>query len=283
MASRYEAHMDEEFEDRRHQLESGLLLFDRRRLIQRIQDVRDIYQHRYVLKRARFSAAIVGHLAGLIHAALVDGVRFRVFDSLKVLRAVLVSGGARPLPAETVARLFEIYRALILDSREEVEWCLSRLLKDRELSTEAVSWLLEHWEDSIHVLNRLLRYPAPDERIAAWALKRYEGGDLADRRSEVIAILLPVSGLRGFVEEDPETLSWAIMHSLAPHDCKVRWLRSIQSRVPARALVEYAVRLNAPAVVRAALKDAHQCGDRGEKPNKRLHPRALGAIVKRRG
>jgi hypothetical protein len=97
--------MDEEFEDRRHQLESGLLLFDRRRLVRRIQDVRDIYQHRYVLKRARFSAAIVGHLAGLIHAALADGVRFRVFDSLKVLRAVLVSGGARPLPAETVARL----------------------------------------------------------------------------------------------------------------------------------------------------------------------------------
>ena len=80
--------------------------------------------------------------------------------------------------------LFSIYQSLILSAREEVQRCLSRLLKDRTLSREAAAWLLGHWSESEHIVNRLLLYPQPTPPIVAWAAERYERGDLPDRRTE---------------------------------------------------------------------------------------------------
>jgi hypothetical protein len=52
---------------------------------------------------------------------LDKGRRFRVFDCLKVLRAVIASYPTdHPLPEHIVDHLFAIYRTLILTTREEV-------------------------------------------------------------------------------------------------------------------------------------------------------------------
>jgi hypothetical protein len=242
-------------EQRERELEYGLLLFEPTRLIKRIRDVGDIYAQRHLLKQVLPSVATITHLTRLIHEAIAAGRRFRVFESLKVLRVLLVSGGPRQLPHATVSRLFGIYQELILDSREEVEWCLSRLIKDQILHDEAVSWLLDHWTESVHVINRLLRYPVQHPRIVKWAEQRYREGDLDDRRSEVIAILLPTWGLNPFLSEKPETLGWAIMQCAAPRIRKIQLIRDVQRIMPSRAVVTYAVRLNAPIILRAALKD----------------------------
>ena len=193
-------------EERAIQLEHGLLLFEPKRLVPRLRGIRDVFEHRHVLRQAGYSSELVDHIARLIHEALVNRERFRVFDSLKVLRAVVLSGGEQQLPARSVRRLVAIYQKLILDSREEVQWCLSRLLKGQVLDDDAVDWLVQHWVDSVHIVNRLLRYPKVHPRIVKWAKARYRASEVSDRRSEFIAILLSEAPTGDFEGEAPEVL-----------------------------------------------------------------------------
>lgn len=270
-------------EGRARALEYGLLLFEPVRLIRQVRDVRDIYAQRHLLKQVLPSAATIGHLVRLVDDALAAGVRFRVFESLKVLRVLVVARGPHRLPPATVRRLFGIYRRLILDSREEVQWCLSRLIKDQALENDAVSWLVENWSQSTHVVNRLLRYPVQHRRIAEWAEERYRAGHLAQRRSEIVAILLPTLGLQPFVDEKPEVLGWAALYCVAPKSARIHWIRELQHTMPVTALMQYAVRLNAPIILRTAVRELRSPGPQRETPNKALHPTPPGAIIGRRG
>mgnify|MGYP001564517642 CR=1 FL=1 len=109
-------------QDRRQQLEYTLLLFEAEsRVPSVVRDIRDIYKHRHILKQLPFSEGAVAHLAKLIRVALETGQRFRLFDSLKVLKSVVVAGDSSILPPVVVRDLFSIYSALILESREEVQ------------------------------------------------------------------------------------------------------------------------------------------------------------------
>jgi hypothetical protein len=264
-------------EKRKRQLEDGLLLFEPRRLAARVRTVRDIFGYRHVLKQAPFSAHLIEHMTRLIHDALNSRTRFRVFDSLKVLRAVVLSGGGRQLPARIVKRLVTIYEKLILSSREEVQWCLSRLLKDQVLGDDAVGWLVEHWTDSVHIVNRLLRYPKVHPRIIEWAGARYRAGNLADRRSELIAILLSAAPADKFRSEDPEVLGWAIMQSALSRSVKIAWLSSLAADLPTHAVITFAGRLDAPVILRRALRSNTRTSRyRGETPNQRMEATRAG-------
>jgi hypothetical protein len=241
---------------RQRLLRDGLLLFESNDLTGRIRNVRDIFTFRHVLKQSPFNVQTVNHLAHLVRDALHAGARFRVFDSLKVLRAIIVAGNGQNLPAPTVRVLFDIYRHLILKSREEIQWCLSRLIKDQTLNDDGLTWLIDHWSQSTHLVNRLLLYPKSHPKIVEWARSRYDAWDLTDRRSELIGILLASDGVAAFRHEQPETLAWAIMRSSLTRSAKIRHLSSLATGLPANTLVTFAIRLNAPLILRNALKSA---------------------------
>lgn len=249
--------------DRTRQLEGGLLLFEPRRLVARVRTVRDVFEYRHVLKQAAFSEPLVEHVTHLIHDAINGRTRFRLFDSLRVLRALVLSGGTRQLAAPTVERLVAIYEALILDSREEVQWCLSRLLKDQILGEDAIVWLVDHWADSVHVANRLLRYPKVHPRIVEWASARHRAGELVERRSELIGILLSAAPADAFGNEDPEVLGWAIIQSALSRNAKVARLSMLVADLPAGAIITFAGRLQAPILLRRALKSGVRGSKRG--------------------
>ncbi|MCA1600757.1 MAG: hypothetical protein LC776_03605 [Acidobacteria bacterium] len=160
------------------------------------------------------------------------------------------------MPAPTVRILFDIYRELIFKSREEIQWCLSRLIKDQTLDEDGVSWFIDHWSESTHIVNRLLLYPKSNPKITEWVRSRYIEGDLNDRRSELIAILLPGADIRTFRHEERETLAWAIIRSSLTRAAKVKHLTSLANSLSAGTLVTFAVRLNAPVILRRALKSA---------------------------
>lgn len=113
------------YNEREKELRHGLLLFESEQVTLKIDTVRDIFTHRHILKQSRFNIETLNHLAVLIRDGLKAKARFRVFESLRVLRAQVLSASER-LPNHTVKILFEIYQHLILESREEVQWCLSR-------------------------------------------------------------------------------------------------------------------------------------------------------------
>jgi hypothetical protein len=125
------------YNEREKELRHGLLLFESEQVTLKIDTVRDIFTHRHILKQSRFNIETLNHLAVLIRDGLKAKTRFRVFESLRVLRAQVLSASER-LPNHIVKILFEIYQHLILESREEVQWCLSRLIKDQLLDDESI-------------------------------------------------------------------------------------------------------------------------------------------------
>jgi len=68
-------------EDRRIELEQGLLLFEPRRLGARVQSRARHIRISTVLKQASYSVRLVEHVARVIAEALASGARFRVFES----------------------------------------------------------------------------------------------------------------------------------------------------------------------------------------------------------
>jgi hypothetical protein len=241
-------------EQRQQILRDGLMLFEPQNVAGRIKDVRDIFIYHQSLKQSPFNAETVNYLARLVRDALNAGSRFRVFDSIKVLRAIVLNGKGRRLPSPTVRLLFDIYQHLILKSRDEIQWSLSRLIKDQILAEAAVTWLVDHWSESVHLVNRLLLYPRQHQKITDWARSRYRAGDLPDRRSELIAILIPFDGISAFANEDPETLAWAIMRCSLARAAKIKHLSRLVTSLRAEALVTFATRLNAPIILRRALQ-----------------------------
>jgi hypothetical protein len=247
--------MERDLEDRLY-LEEALTLFEPpERLPNLVADVREIYSRRHFLKQLPFDEGAIAYLAGVVRRALHSSQRFRVFDCLKVLRAIVVKGNGQRLSPTTVRDLFAIYRRLILSAREEMQWCLSRLVKDQELDDADVSWLLSHWEESEHLVNRLLLYPGRHPAIEAWARERYARAELDDRKSELIARLLEADDLAAFRNEDPETLGWAVFRSRRTIEDKVSLFTTLVPRLQGATIVDFALRLDAPELIREALKE----------------------------
>ena len=245
--------MERDLEDRLY-LEEALALFEPpEHLPALVPNVREIYARRHSLRQMPFDDRTIAHLAGLIRTALDTSQRFRVFDCLKVLRAIIVKGKGNRLSPGTVRDLFAIYRQLILSAREEMQWCLSRLVKDQELDDVDISWLLSHWEESKHLVNRLLLYPVKHPLIDLWARERYDRAELSDRNSELIARLLEVDNLSAFQNEDPTTLAWAMLRSRRTRECKVAGLATLVADLHCETIIDMAIRLDAPELIRKAL------------------------------
>ena len=237
-------------------LERSLILFSPVEVFRaRINSVQDIWSYRRELKQCGYQPIVLGGCAQLVRAALDAGHRFRSFDTLKVLRSQVIAADGIDIPAEVVRDLFAIYRRLILKSREEVQWTLSRLIKDQQLTDEELDWLIENWESSEHLVNRLLLYPQPNLKVLAWAATRYEEGSLRERMRELVALLFPERGLQAFAGIDPLTLAWGISRAHIERDSKTAALESLIPHLSADTVVKIAMALNAPALVRAALQE----------------------------
>jgi hypothetical protein len=102
---------------------------------------------------------------------------------------------------------------------------------------------------------------------------RYNAGNLSERRSELIAILLRDEEIDALDGEDTQVLAWAIMQSASRWATKVEQLSSLARRLPAEALVTFANRLNAPVILRHALKSVERVA-----PRRRQALAANGAI-----
>ena len=235
-------------------LRRALVLFEPiEDLCRRITDVRTLWEYRIELRQLPYDPLLLGHLVRLVRTAIENHERFRVFDCLRILRTQVIESDCTRLPESIVRDLFAIYRSRILESREEVQWCLSRLIKSQLLAEDELDWILLNWHRSKHLANRLLLYPTSDSRIQNWALERYRAGDLPGRESEIVAIILPqlrIGALEGLNEE---TLAWAVMRSSLPERQKLDTLLEIAPRLPAQTAIEIATRMGFADVIHAAL------------------------------
>lgn len=79
------------------------------------------------------------------------------------------------------------------------------------LKKNQIKWLLENYQNSNHVLNRLLRYPKTNKAISEWAETQYKKKLISKRNSELLGILID-SNIPDFVNiTDKKTLLWGII------------------------------------------------------------------------
>ena len=94
---------------------------------------------------------------------LVTQIIHRIMKQFKNIS----NNGTNTLDSETIDRLFFLFQQIIKVHFKE-EWRLSIFIKDCVLRDEQIQWLLEHSSEDEKILNRILRYPAKNEKITKW-------------------------------------------------------------------------------------------------------------------
>lgn len=193
-----------------------------------VTTVKDIYEYRSPLKLLPCSNDTLRYLLNIITTAIHERKRFRQFDCLKVIRAIVRNGeeqeGLPHLDDDVVRHLFFLYQEYVLVPNEEIQWCISRILRGQILDDDEVRWLILNYKKSSHIVNRLLRYPVRNELIAEWAAEVYKTAELSDRVSEIVALLIDKDVPAMARKQNNSVILWAIYYSHATPADKERLL-----------------------------------------------------------
>lgn len=246
-------------EQRLQMLRKHMMVLDPDRYLPEfVKEPRDIYEERYLLRFLPCTDFVINHISDVLCVAVANKKRFRVYDCLKVLRGIIRN---RPptsgLSADTVEKLFALYKQFIFKVRVDVQWCLSSIMKDHLLSEDAIGWLIEHSGDSVHIVNRLLKYPRPHPKIKEWAKAQYLAGGLADRKSELIGLIIDEC-VPSFVNEEPSVILWALYKSPISNEQKKRLLKQYASSEVDDAVIEIALRLRYADVIQQLIDEEMQ-------------------------
>ncbi len=233
-------------------LDRHLLTFQPEEYVLRlIHTVRDIYEHRSVLKVLESTDRSVSRIADIILVALTNRQRMRRMECLEVLRSLTKRIDPTFLQKETIDKLFRIYQSFIFHPNEAVGWCVSVILKDKPLSDNAIDWLVQHAESSELIANRLLLYPNSHPRITAWAEESYKLNRLPHRESEIIALFITSGNATELAEKtDPNTFVWAIYKARMPDQVKVGLLKKHSDFESFASIVEIASRLRSEDLIK---------------------------------
>ena len=225
-----------------------------------MSSVDDIFANRYHLRDARCTPKDLKHLLDLVLSAISEGWRFRQTECLKVLKRIIKRWPShRSFPLDVTDRLFQLYTHYIYSTSEETHWAVSVMLKGRILRDEQIHWFIEHYEDSDHILNRLLRYPGRHPLICAWARKVLrDSSALPKRRSELLGLLIDDSIPRMASKESSKILAWAIYYSAARDTTKAQLLKRAFDLDNLWDIVEIAERCDYPDVIEHILNEVEQ-------------------------
>ncbi len=219
---------------------------------------KDIYENRYLLRELPYEDWIVNKVGSIILSAIRNKKRFRQLPCLKVLRSIVKNNYSPPLSRNTISILYEIYKQYIFSGKEDYEWCVSSLIKGRELKPEEIEWFERNWAKSNHIVNRLLRYPSNNLQVSSWAKERYENHELLDRKSEIIARFINDDFPNLLKNENaPGALAWAVYYSLVGIKEKEEMLAQIAYVLNDESIVKVCSRLNLPKPLKILIKAHH--------------------------
>jgi hypothetical protein len=215
---------------------------------------KDIYDYRYALKRIESNPTLVDYIASIILQQVKTGKRFRKVDCLKVLKSIKRNlPNYNELKSETIDKLFELYIYFIFFESDDILWSASSLLKDLNLSKKSIDWLIENFEKSEHITNRLLLYPNPNKKIKNWAKEMYLSGRIHDRNYELLAILIN-NDLPNYIgDEDSNTILWAIFKSRISIERKIKLTIKYSDLNSLESVIKISDRLETPKIVQGLL------------------------------
>ncbi len=120
------------------------------------QDYKTILENKDVIRYAKPDKRILNHLLNTVTEKLKSNQRFQKITFIKLIRWQC---DKTFIDSKTSDKLFFVLKSLINEVNETIAWSLSMTIKDIELSQKNVQWLIDNYEISEHIQNRLLRYP----------------------------------------------------------------------------------------------------------------------------
>jgi len=216
-----------------------------------IKTVRDIYEKRGALKLIRGEPSDLNHLLNLVVNALKKNEQFRRVYSIKILKRIFKNRDSKEgLPQEIIDSVFWLYKYFIFHPNEDVQWAVSVMLKNQQLSNDQIGWLFEHWEESEQILNRILRYPFFHPAICKWVKEQLQKSwALEHRRSELLAWVIRDSIPITSESDTPSIQAWAIYYSHTSAKTKERLLMESVDESNLWDVVEIAERLDFPRII----------------------------------
>jgi len=172
------------------------------------QNYKTILEHKELIRYAKPNKRILNHLLDTVTEKIKSNQRFQKITFIKLIRWQC---GSTLIDSITSDKLFFVFKSLINEVNEKIAWSLSVTIKDIELSQENITWLIDNYEISEHIQNRLLRYPKPTKAITTWCDQRLKKKDLDNRYSELIGLKLNFD--TNFTLKDKTSLIWGIHYS----------------------------------------------------------------------
>lgn len=178
-------------------------------------DYKTILEYKYLIRYAKPDKRILNHLLDTVIDKIKSKQRFQKITFIKLIRWQC---DKTFIDSTTSDKLFFVFKTLINEVNETIAWSLSMTIKDIELSQENIDWLIDNYEISEHIQNRLLRYPKPNKAITIWCDQRLKKKDLENRLSELIGLRLNFG--TSFTFKDKTSLIWGIHYSKLPDKTK---------------------------------------------------------------
>jgi len=180
-----------------------------------LQDYKTIIEYKDLIRFAKPDRRILNHLLDIAIEKIKTDQRFQKITFIKLIRRQC----DKSFIDENISdKLFFVFQTLITKVNETISWSLSVTIKDIELSQANVNWLIENFESSEHIQNRLLRYPIANKAITKWCDKCLKSKDLENRLSELIGLRLNFNP--NFNYKDKTSLLWGIHYSKLPDNTK---------------------------------------------------------------
>lgn len=172
------------------------------------QDYKTIVEYKDLIRYVRPDKRILNHLLDIAIEKIENNQRFQKITFIKLIRWQCDNSF---IDSKTSDKLFFIFKSLINDVNDTIAWSLSVTIKDIELSQENIDWLIDNYETSEHIQNRILRYPKPNKAITNWCDQRLKKKDLDNRLSELIGLRLNFD--TSFTFKDKTCFIWGIHYS----------------------------------------------------------------------
>jgi hypothetical protein len=225
-------------------------------VVSSINSVADIFRMRKELKQIAGFDEDLRHLLKLLVDATESNKKFRQVECIKTIKRIFKNRtGECALPSDILNLVFILYQNYIFHRNEDVRWGVSVMLKHQILEDSQIQWLIENWQKSEHILNRLLRYPQPNDKISKWVYKLFleQSNYIEDRSAEFLGKLLLDSFPVYFCDVSSKIKPWAIFYSHANTHTKQKLLLEILNTDNVEEVINVAERLNIPEVIMAII------------------------------
>ncbi|MPL87891.1 hypothetical protein SDC9_33904 [bioreactor metagenome] len=171
-------------------------------------DYKSVLEFKALIRHSKADKRILSHLLDIVIDKITTKKRFQKITFIKLIRWQCDNSF---IDSDLSDKLFFVFKSLIAEVNDTILWSLSVIIKDIELSQENIDWLIEHYQDSEHIQNRLLRYPIPNKGITTWSDQCLKQKKLQNRISELIGLKL--NFYPDFNYKNKTSLLWGIHYS----------------------------------------------------------------------